>query len=314
MIGIVGLVATESLAQGIPDAEAPTEDETAVYVVRKKARVGAVGRKVWVGVNKNVYANLASGAHCFFKIPAGVNSLNLVQDRIPMLYTSLDNRGGETVYLHYFYGRGELTEVSEAEGKALLRGSRRMKDIGELRPNDGHSQALLNPGYVKLDLMKSTDAEVEPDAEHAAITFIRAPGAKVVDRIFSFGVWGEDGFLGDLAGETAFTVKVPAGEHMFFALSEDWYVIKAEVEAGKSYYVELVARRGRTRARLEFRPAGGGAEAALARARRVTLDESAITDDVRMRLDAALPLLAETRDGVLKGRIAALSLRPSHAR
>ncbi len=316
-LAIGGLVyaAPESQAQTAQDAEAPGEDETAVYVIRKKSMVGAA-RKVWVGVNDQVLANLGSGKVAYFKVPAGINTINLVQEKIPLAYLSLDDRGGETVYLYYLYLKGQLDEIDQAEGKALVRKSKRMPDIGDPRPNDGYPQGLLNPGYLDLELMKAADMGVEPDAEHAAITFIR--GKNSLEQL-RFGIWGEDRFLGNLGAQSFLEIKVPAGEHMFFGLSEQWAVLRAEVAAGKRYYVRVEAGRGRWKARLELlagdaRLPQSELDTWLATSKRLALDESAITDTIQKRLDAALPLIAATRDSVRDGQMTATALKPEAAR
>lgn len=59
-------------------------------------------------------------------------------------------------------------------------------------------------------------------------------------------------FLGECWGETYFVVKVPAGEHMFISWGEGTPALKATVEAGKVYYVEVGVTMGAWSARARL--------------------------------------------------------------
>jgi len=75
---------------------------------------------------------------------------------------------------------------------------------------------LMNPGIVDLRLMKETAAVPEPDANHGTVTFLRPQD---FGAAFPIGIWNQDGFLGDIQGQSQFTVRLWPGEHLFIANS-----------------------------------------------------------------------------------------------
>jgi hypothetical protein len=88
-------------------------------------------------------------------------------------------------------------------------------------------------GYM-APLQAPTAITADPAA--ATIIFIR-PSGYGGGRYAILDQQGK--FLGELAGETYFAVKVPPGEHMFVSWGEGTPALKANVEAAKIYYVEM---------------------------------------------------------------------------
>ncbi len=82
-------------------------------------------------------------------------------------------------------------------------------------------------------------------ADKALITFVRATR---YGKKSEFVVWDSDRFMGLLEGGQYFQQVVDPGEHMFIVHAQNWAYIKANLEAGKKYYVLLNVSMGFTHA------------------------------------------------------------------
>ncbi len=309
------LTANKTLIEQFTPPVIPEKNETLVYVIRQSSMLGAA-RGLYVGINDKVVADLYSGTYCYFKINDGINTLNLEQGTIPFSYYRLANRPGKTVYLYFEMTSGKLSEITEDLGITAIMKSQMAKDIGKPKNNKGYLSALINPGFLNLYLMKETTDKTNPDTENANITFIR-PQSYAKDM--AFGIWNESKFLGNLKGETYFQIKVPAGKHNFFGKSEHFSVLKADVEAGKNYYIQVAANMGWSQAHVKLLPIKSDKEQNeiqkwLTNSKKVTIDETAIDPQVKKRLNLALPHIKTALNNVDKGKAEARYLRKSDGR
>jgi hypothetical protein len=265
------------------------EDETLVYVIRQNAFLGAA-RGLYVALNDRIVANVRTGQYCFFKVTDDINTINLEQT-VPFGYYRIDHRPGEVVYLYFEMTSGNFYELPQEEGITMVMTSSRAEDLDGPINNNGYTSGIFNPGFVNLSLMKATNADLRPDSENATITFIR-PQSYAKEMVF--GIWGEEQFLGNLAGETYFEIKVPAGTYYFLGKSEHFSILKADVETGKQYFVKVAASMGWTQAHIRLLPVTkekgqDQIQKWRQRCKRMTLDETAIDAHVQKRLDLPLP-------------------------
>ena len=76
------------------------DQETLIYIIRQNAFAGSA-QQLWVACNENYIAQIHAGDYCYFKAPAGLNTINLRQMQIPFGFYRVDNRPGETVFLYF---------------------------------------------------------------------------------------------------------------------------------------------------------------------------------------------------------------------
>ena len=226
------------------------EDESQIYVFRQKSMVGAI-MTVSVGVNDRLVAQLKSSSYCVFKEKAGPMTVNILQASMPVASVAVDRRLGERVFLSYDYKKGTLTEIARSRGLELLKKYKEMPNLTIHKPNPGYIIGLMNPGQTKDSLMKRSEDLLNPDADHAVITFV---GDYEKFKTIPVGVWSESNFLGRLNGHSLFQIKVAPGKHLYFAKYERWSVLEAEVEAGKSYYIQVTISRGWSQAHVRLIP------------------------------------------------------------
>ena len=304
-------LAAPSLAQ-----DKPATEETVVYFIRRKAFYGAA-RKAWLACNDGVVATLASGHYCRFPLKAGANTLNLVQDKAPVGFYFIKNRPGETIYLAYDYATGSIIELPQGQGTLLVQQSQETPLLPQIRTNDGYEFGTINPGFFTNDFMRiSRDAD-HPDSEKAVVTFIR-PGDLIA--AVPFGIWNEDGYLGNLSGKNYLQVRMKPGKHIFWGKSERFSIVQAEVEAGKQYFVLFEVGMGMYLANIKLSPVKSTLpektlQKWLRRSEHVTLDRSRIDKEFGLLLGKrAAPIIELVHRQVEKSEIEALKLLPGDAR
>lgn len=86
-----------------------------------------------------------------------------------------------------------------------------------------------------------TPAIDSPSTDKALITFVRATkfGYKS-----DFHLWDSHDYVGTIYGGQYIQKEVDPGEHMFIAHGQNWAYIKANLEAGKKYYILLNVSMG----------------------------------------------------------------------
>ena len=171
--------------------------------------------------------------------------------------------------------------MSEVEGKKFIKKAKKTPSIDAPRANNEQVAALINLSQLGFDLMVPARERPLPDNEHAVITVFRRHGNKTLD----FGIWSEHRYLGTLSASQGLDVVVPAGEYYFFSGHVGTTLLKAEVEAGRHYYVRLDVGKMILRVRLTpiEHKQSSKLKKWLAGTSWVTVNPAAITPRVRER-------------------------------
>jgi len=96
-------------------------------------------------------------------------------------------------------------------------------------------------------MMLRTEEVVKPGPDYAVVNFLRPSS---LGGAIKFGIWDKENFIGILTPKNYIQYKAAPGEHIFMARAENWAVIKANVEAGKTYYILGAPRMGVWKARV----------------------------------------------------------------
>lgn len=128
-----------------------------------------------------------------------------------------------------------------------------------------------------------------------------------------FGVWSQDGYLGSLRAREAFSVKLPPGEHFFFAANLGASVMRGQLEAGKRYYalVDYGVMFGRVR--LTPLTAPEDPDKLLKDVDWVRLDPALVTDAVRDRERCLGEHIRDAGDKIGRGELGSTELGPAQA-
>ena len=104
---------------------------------------------------------------------------------------------------------------------------------------------------ITSDHMTVVHKPLSPERNKASIVFIRASnlGAAVQATIYD----GKE-YIGTVSGMTKVAYHTEPGEHMFMVIAESADFMQATLEAGKTYYAQIVPRPGVWKARFSFRP------------------------------------------------------------
>jgi hypothetical protein len=275
------LLIAPTTSRGDADEVAPpAADETLIYVIREGRMLGAaIGH--WIAVNNQTVARLKSDKHAVIRARAGLITLNLANGGVPVFSVALDDRPGETVYLKWRMGDTELTELDAAAAEKFLRKTKPMDPIDEVMPNPEEIPVLINLSRLGFDLMRPAGKVPAPDADHAVITVFRREEADKID----LGVWNERGFVGTLGANDAISIAVAPGTHYYLGGNVGTSLLKADVEAGKHYYVWLDYGKMMGRVRLTPVPLSESDDLHdwLGKTKPVELVPEAITNRIRDR-------------------------------
>lgn len=96
-------------------------------------------------------------------------------------------------------------------------------------------------------MMIRSETILQPGPDYAVVNFLRP---SVFGGAIKFGVWDKDNFVGILTPKNYIQYKATPGEHLFMARAENWAVIKADLAAGKTYYIIGEPRMGAWKARV----------------------------------------------------------------
>lgn len=96
-------------------------------------------------------------------------------------------------------------------------------------------------------MMIRSDTVLDPGPDYALVNFLRPSS---FGGAIKFGVWDGDAFVGVLTPKNYIQYKASPGEHLFMARAENWAVIKANLAAGKTYYILGEPRMGAWKARV----------------------------------------------------------------
>jgi len=84
--------------------------------------------------------------------------------------------------------------------------------------------------------MKPARFEAAAPPSEAIVTFVRQ-SVYLGDGIHLY-LWDGDKFIGTLSAGTLVQYRVAPGPHVFMANSENWSYVKADLQAGKHYFVK----------------------------------------------------------------------------
>jgi hypothetical protein len=98
-------------------------------------------------------------------------------------------------------------------------------------------------------------APVAPNQTHALVTFVRP---SKFGFAIKFGIWDSEKFIGILEAGRCVQYLAEPGEHLFLGRAENWSYVRAELEAGKSYYIIGAVFPGVWKARIAFNPVTKG--------------------------------------------------------
>jgi hypothetical protein len=308
-------ISPELAAKFVPAMEI-AGDETLVYVIRQKTMVGAA-MPLYVGLDDKIVADLGQGTYVCLKLKDGIHTVSLEQN-VTFNWARVDRRPGQIVFFYFQYDRGVFSEVEAELGKTLVAQTKPCAAWTKDWDSSALSESLVNPSLVGLELMKDGGPEVAPDAEHAVVTFYRT---KDLTNDKGVAVWCDREFLGNLPAKAAFRAKVSPGRHLFYSgarWSDDDMIawlkdskkasgknawVTAELEAGKEYFVNLESGYGKfgLAVVLAAAKADGATKAKVSALKTFVLDESAIDETIRERLDAAKgPLETAMSDASVK--------------
>ena len=183
----------------------PAADETLIYVFRKFPGYG-----IWIAVNDQTVSPLKKNKrHVVVRAKAGLITLNAARHGVLIGEIAIDDRPGETVYVLVsasgFVPKYAVEEISADDAAKRMRKTK-PEDLMEPLANNEYHGVLLNPGQLGFNLTQLAGDALKPDANSAVITFFRRKEKKMVDM--DIGIWGGDGFVGDLRNEEALSIRI----------------------------------------------------------------------------------------------------------
>lgn len=90
-----------------------------------------------------------------------------------------------------------------------------------------------------------------PDNQHAMVTFLRP---SFFGGAIQFGIWDSKNLVGVLSAGAYIQYLTKPGEHLFLARAENWSYVKANLQAGRSYYIMANVFPGVWKARVALSP------------------------------------------------------------
>ena len=283
-------------------------DETIVYVINKTPTLFGMGVTSFFGINDQVYTQ-KSATYSRLVLKNKISTLSITrpdesalststEGRYPFMYKKIDNQLGNTIFFSYhvanpaLYGDGNLTEIDKESGITLISQTEKQNKPKDV-PAYGHQIALINPAFVDIELMKKVESKSDIEAGKARIVFYRTENTDYW-RSKELGIWNKNSFVGGLKGDEFLSIDIEAGHHEFATQYGAWGILDANVEAGKTYYVEVFTKIGwsaiytKLIAKKSTTPMEE-IKKQMTNFTEVTLDKSKIDTNTQLRLDAALP-------------------------
>ncbi len=146
-------------------------------------------------------------------------------------------------------------------------------------------------------MMMRTEEVVKPGPDYAVVNFLRPSS---YGGAIKFGVWDKENFIGILTPKNYIQYKAAPGEHIFMARAENWAVIKAKVEAGKTYYILGAPRMGVWKARVALevvRPGDKRIDKWMDSCTPITVDPAQREAYVRDRIDNVKQAVQNVQNG-----------------
>jgi hypothetical protein len=109
---------------------------------------------------------------------------------------------------------------------------------------------LLMSGCAS-SVMTRTEPLTLEQPNRAMVTFVRP---SLFGGAIQFGIWDGADFVGVLSAKSYVQYLVEPGEHLFLARAENWSYVKADLEAGKQYYIVGKVFPGIWKARVALDP------------------------------------------------------------
>lgn len=110
---------------------------------------------------------------------------------------------------------------------------------------------LFGCATPNMKLSQSATAIEQAPAEKALVTFIRPSR---LGFAISASVYDGDNFIGFVPYQTRLDFLTDPGEHTFMVVSEAADFLRADLLAGKQYFIKVVPRMGAWRARFSILP------------------------------------------------------------
>lgn len=99
-------------------------------------------------------------------------------------------------------------------------------------------------------MVKAKSHAIDRSPDMATVVFIRPSNYAAAQLTTILDSKGR--FLGDALPSSYFAVKVPPGEHVFISWAENTAALRANVAAGKIYFVEVSSKLGWMSARMHL--------------------------------------------------------------
>lgn len=114
------------------------------------------------------------------------------------------------------------------------------------------SGCAVRSGYMQP---AGPDATVAPESGKAVVVFMRPSrvGGAVQSTVFDVTT-DKNVLIGVVSSKTKVAYQVSPGEHLFMVVGESADFMKADIEAGKTYYAAVTPRMGVWKARFSLRP------------------------------------------------------------
>jgi hypothetical protein len=109
----------------------------------------------------------------------------------------------------------------------------------------------------KSEYMVKATPVTEPSPEKTLVYFMRPSG---MSYAVNFQIWDGDYFVGLSQAKSYFVYECDPGKHLFIGIAENMVALKADLDAGKSYYVGTNVKTGWSKARMQFTPVTRGSE------------------------------------------------------
>ena len=149
-------------------------------------------------------------------------------------------------------------------------------------------------------MMKQVQKIDSLDANKAMVTFLRPT---MFGGAIQFGIWDGTDFVGVLSANSYIQYLTDPGEHYFLGRAENWSCVKANLEAGKKYYIIGKVFPGIWKARVAFDPIKSSDEPQsqidkwLRELKPTSVDESKRDSYVNPRIDQVRGQMGEFRSG-----------------
>ncbi len=284
----------------------PAADETLIYFIRDNA--AGAGGKAWISVNDQTLAALKEKRYTVMRAKSGTITLNSSIFGGLTALTTLDDRHGETVFLRWKM-LDPIEEITANDAAEYIDKWKLAKPV-EPRTNDLQAKALMNPQRLGLDVSQPATARLEPDEKTAVVTFVR-----LRDRFqWDFGIWSEEGLHGSIGPNQSIEVRVSAGEHIFLCGARNISVLRANLVAGRKYYVSDEDSSGPV---FRFTPIlsekSDQIDNIMAKVDFVALDPNAMTERMRDREAVVIEYVRNVGKQLAAGEVDHRTLGSAHA-